>query len=181
MKSTLGSLMLASLLIMPWVAASAADNTQFDVLKDMSVADYRATGLDKLSDAQIKALNAWFANYQSQHAKDCGQTAAVTPAAVPAVAASKPATTTSRQHKVDGSIVTSSRIDGKFTGWYGSTVFKLQNGQTWEQTDNQMMTIAAMQNPEVTITKGAFNVYYLEVQGLVNSVQVRQVKPDDLN
>jgi hypothetical protein len=180
MKSALSILIAVLMLSVPWFAASAADNSQFDLLKEMSVEDYRATGLDKLSDAQVKALSAWFANYQSQHAKDCPQSAAMAPAAAPAGVASKPAATTKR-HKVDGSVVTSSRIDGKFTGWYGSTVFKLQNGQTWEQTDNQVMTIAAMQNPEVTITKGAFNVYYLQVKGLLDSVQVSQVEPGDSN
>lgn len=167
------------MLCVPWAAASAADNAQFDLLKDMSVADYRATGLDKLSDAQVKALSAWFANYESQHAKDCAQSAAMAPAAAPAV--SKSAATTTKRHKVDGNIVTTSRISGKFSGWYGGTVFKLENGQTWQQTDDSVMTIAAMQNPEVTISKGAFNVYYLEVKGILNSVQVLKVEPDDSN
>ena len=180
MKPTLGFLMLASLLIMPWVAASAADNPQFDILKDMSVADYRTTGLDKLSEAQVKALSAWFANYQSQHAKDCAQSAAMMSAAEPVIAESKPSATP-KSHNVDGSVVTSSRIKGKFSGWYGDTVFKLQNGQTWEQTDDSVVTIAAMQDPEVTITQGSFNVYYLEVKGMMDSVPVRKVEMGDSN
>ncbi len=181
MKSVLRSLVVAVLLATPWIAAGAADTTQSDLLKVMSVDDYRATGLDKLSDAQVKALSAWFANYQSQHAKDCGQSAAMAPAAVPTAAASTPAAATSKQHKVDGSTVTSSRIQGKFTGWYGDTVFKLENGQTWQQTDDSVVTIAAMQDPEVTISKGSFNVYYLEVKGMTDSVAVIKIELKDSN
>jgi len=181
MKSASNILTVVLMLSLPWVAATAADNAQFDLLKDMSVSDYRATGLDKLSDVQIKALSAWFANYQSQHSKDCAQSAAMAPAAAPVTTASKTAGSTSRSHKVDGSIVTASRIKGKFSGWYGGTLFKLENGQTWEQTDDSVMSIAAMQNPEVTISKGSFNVYYLEVKGMTDSVPVRKVESDATN
>lgn len=169
MKSTLRLISVALLMGLPWSSATVAGCAPFDLLKDMSVADFRATGLDKLSDAQIKALNAWLTNYQNQHAKDCAQSATIAPATVTAAAA------ISEQHKVDGNIVTTSRISGKFNGWYGSTVFKLQNGQTWEQTDDSVMTIAAMQDPEVTISKGTFDVYYLQVKGLADSVPVRKV------
>jgi len=181
MKSASNILIAVLMMSLPWAAATAADNAQFDLLKDMSVADYRATGLDKLSDAQIKALSAWFANYQSQQAKDCPQSAAMEPATAPVAMASKAAGSTSKSHKVDGSIVTASRINGKFSGWYGGTLFKLQNGQTWEQTDDTVMSIAAMQNPEVTISKGSFNVYYLQVKGMTDSVPVRKVEPSDSN
>ena len=183
MKSTLHFLNVVIMLTMPLVVANAADSAQFDLLKDMSVSDYRATGLDKLSDAQVKALSTWFANYESQHAKDCAQSAAIAPAAAaaPVAAASKPATPASARQRVSDDDVTTSRISGKFSGWYGSTVFKLENGQTWEQTDDSVLTIAAMQNPEITISKGAFDTYYLEVKGMTDSVPVRKVEPDDSN
>ncbi|HVA54781.1 MAG TPA: hypothetical protein VNI53_03135 [Gammaproteobacteria bacterium] len=181
MKSKLRFLNVVIMLTMPLVVANAADSAQFDLLKDMSASDYRATGLDKLSDAQVKALSTWFANYESQHAKECAPSAGMASASAPVAAASKPATLASAHQRVSDDDVTTSRISGKFSGWYGGTLFKLENGQTWEQTDDSVMTIAAMQNPEVTISKGAFNVYYLEVKGLVNSVPVRKVQPGDSN
>jgi hypothetical protein len=30
--------------------------------------------------------------------------------------------------------VLESRIDGEFTGWSGETIFRLQNGQVWQQS-----------------------------------------------
>ncbi len=183
MKSIYCFVILAMLLI-PWSTVSAADNAQqFDLLKAMSVADYRATGLEKLSDAQIKALSAWFANYQKQHPMNCAQGAAqASPKTTAKLAAGKPATAagSNQKSKNSGDAITS-RISGTFTGWYGGTVFKLDNGQTWQQTDESTMTIAAMQHPEVTIAKGLFNVYYLQVKGLLSSVPVQQIGPQDSN
>ncbi|MGA9854303.1 MAG: hypothetical protein WBR29_03370 [Gammaproteobacteria bacterium] len=181
MKSAFSIVLAVLVLSSLWASAIAADNAPFDLLKDMSVADYRATGLDKLSDAQVKALSTWFANYQSQHAKDCAQSAAMAPAVVPSAAATQPEATTKHHKKVDGSIVTTSRISGKFSGWYGGTLFKLENGQTWQQTDDSVVSLAAMRNPEVTISKGSFNVYYLQVKGMTDSVPVIEIEPNDSN
>ncbi|HVC37066.1 MAG TPA: hypothetical protein VNF46_01560 [Gammaproteobacteria bacterium] len=152
---------------------------QFDLLKDMSVADYRATGLDHLSDAQIKVLSIWFANYQRQHAKSCGQAAAAVSAAAvaPVAAASAVPAPASSHPKLSGDVIVASSISRTFSGWSGGTLFKLDNGQTWGQTDDNLLTIAAIAHPRVTITKGAFNAYYLYVEGVTDSVQVRRVEP----
>lgn len=184
MKYTYHFMFIALLLTVPWSAVFAADNAQqFDLLKAMSVADYRATGLEKLSDAQIKALSAWFAKYQKQHPMNCAQGASqASPKTTAKIAAGQPvaAAGSPQKSKSSGDVITS-HISGTFTGWYGGTVFKLDNGQTWQQTDESTMTIAAMQHPEVTITKGLVNVYYLQVKGLLSSVPVKQIGPQDSN
>lgn len=179
MKSTLRFLIVAILLAASWSAVSAADTAQFDLLKDMSVADYRATGLDKLSDAQVKALNDWFADYQRQHQKNCAQAAtAPVNAIAPVAAVSTPVSAAPVSRPVSASSDTIiSRLSGTFTGWSGNTLFKLDNGQTWEQSDDEVLSIAAIQHPQVTISKGAFNAYYLSVKGMLDSVQVRRVQP----
>ena len=183
MKYTRRIVLITVLLVVPWSMTSAAtDNTsQFDLLKSMSVADYRATGLDKLSDAQIKALSAWFAIYQSQHPMNCAKGAAQTsPKTAATIAAGIPAAAAgSVQKSGNSSDVITSRIRGTFTGWSGSTIFKLDNGQTWQQIDESVMSIAAIQHPEVTISKGLVNTYYLRVKGLMDSVAVRQISPPD--
>lgn len=153
------SLLLTLSLCVTGVAA--ADD--FDVLKSMSVADFRAAGLDKLSDPQLKALSAWFADYQKQHA--CASAAAAGPVQ-PAAAAETPAPD-----------YISARIAGDFTGWRGTTRFTLDNGQVWEQVDDSTVTVGQMTNPRVTISRGAFNAYYMSVEGVTDSVQVKRVKP----
>jgi hypothetical protein len=163
MKILTQSLLLAAALLP--VTTFADDAPGFDVLKSMSVADFRASGLDKLSDAQIKALDAWFAEYQRQH--PCGVAAASQ--AAPAAAATPAAA------PVDDSI--SSYIVGDFRGWTGTTTFKLENGQVWEQVDDSIVTIGARQHAKVTINRGAFNSYYMSVEGVTDSVQVKRIKP----
>ena len=155
-------LMIGTLL--PTLAAQADDAQGFDVLKTMSVADFRATGLDHLTDAQIKALDAWFTDYQRNHSP-CTPSAAA-PAMAATAAPAAPA----------GDVIVA-HLDGNFTGWGSDTVFKLDNGQVWEQVDDSVLSIGAIKNPKVTIRKGLISAYYLSVEGVNDSVAVRRVKP----
>jgi len=175
MKSKVSILLVALLLSAPLSAAFAADTQHFDLLKAMSVADYRATGLEHLSDAQVKALSAWFANYMQQHGKDCAPAALAAPAAAPPAEAQAATVPVSKPVANPDRIV--SRLDGDFTGWSGSTRFKLENGQVWQQNDDSILSIASIPHPRVTITKGAFNTYYLHVDGVMNTVYVRRIRP----
>lgn len=161
MKILTQSLLLASLGL--GSAAMAADAPDFDVMKSMSAADFRASGLDKLSDAQIKALDAWFAAYQQQHALSCN---AATPAA--AGAGSSPAAA--------DSFPLTAHIVGEFHGWYGSTRVTLDNGQVWEQMDDATVTAGRSSNPKVTITRGLLNSFYMSVEGVSDSVLVKRIK-----
>lgn len=166
MKILTQSLILAGLLA---GNAYAADGRQFDVLDSMSVAQFRSAGLDKLSDAQLKALNAWFNQYLQQQAPACGaaQAAAAAPsAAAPTTAAASPASDSITAH-----------IAGDFHGWSGNTRFTLDNGQVWEQTDDAVVTVGRVTNPKVTISRGLFNSYYMSVEGVDDTVQVKRIKP----
>ncbi|MGA9851494.1 MAG: hypothetical protein WBR15_00970 [Gammaproteobacteria bacterium] len=166
MKLVCNLLMLALLLLPPCAVACTTDSANFDLLKAMSAADYRATGLDRLSESQLKALNDWFSNYEKQQAGTCAQAAAN--ASNPVTPVSKSAFSSSEKGVI--------HLIGPFTGWSGNTVFKLDNGQTWEQTDDGILSIAPISHAEVTITKGVFNAYYLSVKGLTDSVQVRRIQ-----
>ena len=151
--------------LLPALAAQADDAPAFDVLKTMSVADFRATGLDHLTDAQIKALDAWFADYQRSH-PSCGPTPAAPAMAAPQAPAATPAADVIVAH-----------LDGSFTGWGNDTVFKLDNGQVWEQVDDSVLSIGAIKDPKITIRKGLISAYYLSVEGVNDSVAVRRVRP----
>ncbi len=163
------SLLLTALFYMG--VASAADTQDFDVTQSMSVAQFRATGLDKLTDAQIKALNTWFAQYQQQQGPGCAAPAAAAPTAGAATAVAGAPAAMAPADTISAHIV------GDFDGWRGSTRFTLDNGQVWEQTDDNVVTAKRVANPKVTITRGLFNSYYISVQGMNDSVQVRRIKP----
>jgi hypothetical protein len=170
------SLLLTALMHMG--AASAADTQDFDVTQSMSVAQFRATGLDKLTDAQIKTLNTWFAQYQQQQGPGCAAPAAAAqaPSMAASAASAAPAVAAAPAAMAPTDSI-SAHIAGDFDGWRGSTRFTLDNGQVWEQTDDNVVTVKRVANPKVTITRGLFNSYYMSVQGMSDSVQVKRIKP----
>jgi len=72
------------------------------------------------------------------------------------------------------SSVIESRIDGDFEGWEGETIFKLMNGQIWQQVDYSYYYHYAFM-PRVTIYKGSSG-YIMEVDGTDRKVRVQRIK-----
>ena len=66
----------------------------------------------------------------------------------------------------DKEMVIHSRIAGQFNGWSGATVFRLENGQTWVQSNkSDTMWLPTMENPAVEIRPsklGGWKLYLLE-------------------
>ena len=67
------------------------------------------------------------------------------------------------------------RLVGPFTGWAGDTVFKLENGQIWQQIDSSYLYSRA-ESPRVTISRAAFGSYLLQVEGIGRTVRVRRLE-----
>ncbi|MEL6210134.1 MAG: hypothetical protein AAFR44_08120, partial [Pseudomonadota bacterium] len=65
--------------------------------------------------------------------------------------------------------------DGEFTGWSGGTLFKLDNGQVWKQSQSGRVYFVK-DRPKITIQRGAFGSYRLSVEGLNRTVRVKRVK-----
>ena len=89
----------------------------------------------------------------------------------PAVAANAPAATAGREG-ADG--VIESRIDGDFEGWDGDTIFKLQNGQIWQQSSSQY-TYHYAYSPKVFIYKSGAS-FRMQVEGVTGAIQVTRLK-----
>ena len=68
-----------------------------------------------------------------------------------------------------------SRYMGKFHGWSGRTLFRLENGQVWKQSDNSRLAWTA-DSPLITIKKAAFGSFRLEVEGVNKTCRVKRVK-----
>lgn len=64
---------------------------------------------------------------------------------------------------------------GRFDGWSGRTVFTLENGQVWRQTENGKLSWSA-DRPMITISKGVFGSFRLSVDGVNKSVRVERVQ-----
>lgn len=164
-------LVLLAALFLP-VATGAADTSDFDLLKAMSAADFRATGLNQLSDAQLKSLSAWIAQYQYDHPAPCATPQASAAASV-APSPAKPAAAP----QAEDAFPIHARLIGDFHGWTGATSFTLDNGEVWEQVDDDSFSSASIPHPKVTISKGTFYSYVLSVEGVKETVMVKRVKP----
>lgn len=106
-----------------------------DVMTSQELSD---TGISNQSPTQRKAFNAWLNRY----------TATVFKVAVGAneKEPARPRTPA----KSDCSPAIESTIAGDFNGWDGETVFKLDNGQIWEQAEYDYEYSYAFR-PDVTI------------------------------
>lgn len=70
--------------------------------------------------------------------------------------------------------VIESRIDGEFSGWEGETIFKLQNGQVWQQSSYAYKYKYAY-SPEVLIYRSG-SVYKMMVKGVDGEIVVRRLR-----
>lgn len=126
-----------------------------DVQKLMSVSEFREAGLQKLSAEEIDALNAWLSRFA---VKLYGSASSTTD---DSTTASAPA-------------VIETQIEGEFEGWSGDTIFKLANGQIWQQS-SYAYTYHYAYRPKVLIYKtGA--VYQMKVDGVGDAIQVKRLK-----
>jgi hypothetical protein len=70
--------------------------------------------------------------------------------------------------------VIESQIDGDFEGWDGETIFKLTNGQIWQQTGYDY-TYSYAYMPEVTIYKTSGG-WKMKVEDVEETIYVRRLK-----
>jgi hypothetical protein len=70
--------------------------------------------------------------------------------------------------------VIESRIDGEFTGWDGDTIFRLQNGQIWQQSE-YAYTYSYKYMPRVTLYQTSRG-WTMKVDGMEKEIRVTRIK-----
>jgi hypothetical protein len=73
-----------------------------------------------------------------------------------------------------GSSVIESRIDGEFSGWEGETIFKLTNGQIWQQIDGRYKYKYKYGPKVILINRGRYAE--MQVEGVDATVKVVRLK-----
>jgi hypothetical protein len=76
--------------------------------------------------------------------------------------------------KGGGPDIIESQIDGEFSGWEGETIFKLTNGQIWQQS-SYAYTYSYSYRPKVLIFK-AGGGYQLKVDGVDSRIGVTRLR-----
>jgi hypothetical protein len=118
----------------------------------MTPAEIDESGLRTLTPAQQSALSGWFERYREGLDErsggldrgDCGAE----------------------------SEVVRTQIEGAFDGWVGDTVFRLKNGQLWQQATPSARYFQAVE-PHVTITRSPC---VMHVDGMNFTVRVRRLE-----
>lgn len=173
---------LAVVLTLSLCFCSAAQAAPLDLEAQMSPAEYRAAGLEQLSDTQRAALNAWLAKHTvpvtaSTYSEVDSSPGAAQPEAVARDKSRRVAGFGGEQVEKKATAVPEviqAQIAGDFRGWDGKTLFRLTNGQIWQQRVGGRYRYRA-EDPEVNIQRARFG-YYLELTATGRKVGVKRVK-----
>jgi len=136
--------------------------------EQMTGKEFASAGLDKLSQQELDALNAWIRAH-SLATLDAPATTGVAAAADAEVGDQRGFESAERT-------TISSRIVGSFSGWDGQTVFKLENGMIWAQDDKDKFYIKAVDNPVVNIEPGMFGNWHLKIEGHDSECRVKRIQ-----
>jgi hypothetical protein len=163
----------AAVLLSLTAPALAQRVVQGDLQQQMSPAEFKAAGLDKLNAAELATLNRWLQ----------GKVEAATTEAVAAVR--EEAREEGRQEVIvknrgffdfGSNEPISGVLQGEFRGFGKGRVYVLDNGQQWEQTDATSISGVRKQSPKVSISPGVMGVWYLKVEGVNTQPKVRRTK-----
>ncbi len=132
----------------------------------MSEAEFRASGLHKLSPEELAALNAWIRE----------RLGGLPEAPVDALPPEEDRIGFPAQ--ADRRVIVS-RIDGELDGWgkdpLRKTRFRLQNGQVWEQVDTSRGDLKLV-DPVVTIEPAALGSWLMRIEGYNQRIRVRRIQ-----
>lgn len=145
--------------------------------EQMSGKEFKAAGLDKLSQSELNALNGWIRSHSVATLDTPNAPAATDTNPNPAAAQSNvDRRGMPNEEKEDRTPINSSLI-GSSTGWDGQTVFKLENGMIWAQADKDKFYAGdEIENAAITIDPGMFGKWYLSFDGHKSKCKVVRIQ-----
>lgn len=147
---------------------------QQSIQQQMTAEEFTAAGLDKLSAAELDALDRWLQRQVEvetsvvvEQAREEGRQAAQQEAA----------------GRSDGGLFGGSgprdrfqsNIVGEFSGFGRGQRYTLANGQVWEQVDAARLDGVRLTDPQVTVSPGIMGSWSLRVDGYNTRAKVRRV------
>ena len=169
-------ILVALLALTTSLSAIAADG--FSSLEEqMTGKEFMASGLGKLSQQELDALNAWIRAHSlgTLDTPTAAAAASTTSASPEAAVAGGDRRGLASDDKTDDSPIRSA-ILGEFDGWDGQTIFKLENGMIWVQDDRDKFFIKDLENPVAVIEPGMFNSWSLHIEGYKSECKVKRIQ-----
>jgi hypothetical protein len=162
----MSSIRIATIAVAALLSASVAADRPFSSLEErMTGQEFRQTGLYKLTDEELAALNRWIRQRSLAEGESLGGEAYI---------GSGEDRRGLREDSSRSAI--RSRIVGNFSGWRGQNEFELENGQLWRQATPGSFAVREVENPEVEISPGMFGAWYLSVDGYNSRVRVERIR-----
>jgi hypothetical protein len=129
----------------------------------MTPDEFKAAGLDKLSEDELQHLDAWLQGYRQTTEKH-----ATEEAEKKADVEIKKATTEAQAKAPEKRLLVNrvtSRVDGTFVGLKGATVIKLEDGTIWKQANkDDRYRSPVTDHPMVSLSHGPFG-YKMRMEG----------------
>lgn len=147
-------LLLASLLALS--ATAGAQSAYVPLKQRLTAEQWRETGLDLLTPAQLAALDRLLAAdaTSAARARDGREAGPASP----------------RERR----IAVRARLVGPFTGWRPGMVLELDSGERWRVTEGELH-VSRIDAPGVTIRPGLLSGWYLQVDGHAPTAKVTPV------
>jgi hypothetical protein len=153
--------------------SSPASGAPFSTLEErMTGPEFRETGLHKLTDEELRALNLWIQRRSLAE----GEVAEAAGAPAPHTGASAATDQRGLAAERGDRRPIRSRIVGEFTGWDGNTEFELDNGMVWRQAEPGRLVLSPIENPAVVIEPGILGSWRLGVEGRNARVRVQRIR-----
>lgn len=161
------------------VASSVAAE---EFLRNLPADQFAAAGLNKLTPGELARLEKLIAEREASVKDETTTTMAAASAPKSEAKPSGPGwlralvTLQETAEKPDGAEAILTRLVGDYDGWTGKTVFKLENGQIWQQASGGQRFDDTRTAPGVKIYPGMMGAYWLEIEGVRERVKVKPVK-----
>jgi hypothetical protein len=133
---------------------------QLTIEKIMTAQEMRDTGIATLNTSQRQALDDWLNRYTLRVLRVAIQQEGTASASASVRTSCSPAI--------------ESTISGEIEGWEGETIFKLDNGQIWQQA-TYAYTYFYTYRPDVTIYQTSAGCL-MKVEDETETVQVKRIK-----
>jgi hypothetical protein len=141
------------------------------VEEQMTGKEFTATGLNKLSQQELDALNDWLRRHSVATLAAQSTSAGAAPSDE-----DQPSSKSENNEKDEGRATITSNLVGSFSGWDGQTTFKLENGMIWTQADKDKFYIKEVVNPVVIIEPGMFGSWHLHIEGHDSECRVKRIQ-----
>jgi hypothetical protein len=144
---------------------TTAEKPARGVEETMRPEEFKAAGLDKLSEDELQHLDAWLKGYRQSTQKKAAEKAQVQ-AQEEIKKATEKATEESKKTAMTRFDSSVSRVDGTIEGLKGHTIVRLEDGTVWKQANADDRFRATNQDhPAASVLRTSFG-YRMRIEGM---------------